>query len=1057
MGTHLHIFMGKVRLSLIFAVAFLFSGISYAQVNWVGSVSSDYFNVNNWSDPTINFSAIGNTDLVITGPNPCLHKGGSSSSGFQPKSITVNSDALFTVKGILYPFAANYLNGTIIVDSAVADFNVRTSTSAPNTYIGRDAPSTFMLKNGKFSTRGILNIGYGDINGVATVTVSGGTMTSGTHLNVANVNTGARATINITGGTVFVNNNLTIGTNGSIYISGLGLLKLAGDKQTSVNTYISNGKITCPVDKTLSVTYDGVNTSVTIAQNPNSMLTEYSSYVILKNSVLEARIDKGSGNIQSLKVNGKELCAVVNAVNPTRIGAYYDFTTSKGFETIFGATFLVKTDDPDLVDVSFKRPYKPGSNVTPCDADIHFVLKKDDPGLYTYSILEHPATYPAFDLGSWRQVLWIASDPANTNNYLCERIYADASRNWEMPSLYDFSQASPTGIPEIVKLNTGVRAGKYDGKYEFSTPFYENPVWGHASNKNSVGTWFVNGSLEYFNEGPTFHDLNAAAGIIHSCMNGVHYNATGFNVAEGEYWTKIYGPYLIYGSSKATGDENWADAKARAVTEKAQWPYSWLTNTPQYPLANERGTISGKFIINDPFKTTVKGQNAWVGVTILSSDANGQFQFEEKNYHYWVKTDANGDFSIPNVRPGTYSFFGFSDGVTGNYTQANVVVTANTTTALGNVTWNIARDKGNLLWEIGYPNRKADEYKLGDFDYCEGHVQEKFRETFPEIIEYDVAGKDWANKLCYAHTGYPNTTGGQGQWKWRLNFTLPSGIPTTGNATLTIAYASSDHAQQWLYVNNESSYFSAYYPENGGGNAFLRQTNYAKYSVKTISIPMSRFKVGANTITLLMPSTSSTVNHVMYDYISLEAPVVLPVSLVSYDAVAENAHVKLNWVTASEKDNARFEVEHSMDGVNYKVVAKVKGAGTTQQTQKYTAIDPNPQPGNNYYRLIQFDHNGIASEQGVQVVKVNNLSASNVSVYPNPSEGVFNVSIPGYEGDDVSVAIHDLLGKLVYSGTLSSSSKSSIVVNLGFKPAAGNYIIKIKNNSVNVSRQITFR
>jgi hypothetical protein len=162
-----------------------------------------------------------------------------------------------------------------------------------------------------------------------------------------------------------------------------------------------------------------------------------------------------------------------------------------------------------------------------------------------------------------------------------------------MPSLYDFANASPTGIAEIIKLNTGVRAGKYDGKYEYSTPLWEAPAYGHASDVNNIGTWMVFGSHEYFSEGPTYHDLNAAAGIIHVCMNGVHYNTGGINVPQGEHWRKMYGPYLIYFSDKATGDSNWIDARQRATAEKAQWPYSWLQH-PEYPQADngERFPVS---------------------------------------------------------------------------------------------------------------------------------------------------------------------------------------------------------------------------------------------------------------------------------------------------------------------------------------------------------------------------------------------------------------------------------------------------------------------------------
>ena len=240
----------------------------------------------------------------------------------------------------------------------------------------------------------------------------------GTDLYIAN-SSGTSAQLNITGGAVYIPRNLTIGTGGAIFISGIGLISVTGDKTTVINDYIAAGKITCSAGKTLSVVFDGTNTVVSIPQDPNSMLREYPTYVVLKNSVLEAVIDKSTSNITSLKVNGVE---TLNTVGTSRTGTYYDFTTSYGFETIFGATFSVKRDEADIVDISFKRPYAPGSNVTPCDADIHYVLKKDDAGLYTYSILEHKSEYPAFDLGSWRQVMWIAPDANNSDKSLCEKI-----------------------------------------------------------------------------------------------------------------------------------------------------------------------------------------------------------------------------------------------------------------------------------------------------------------------------------------------------------------------------------------------------------------------------------------------------------------------------------------------------------------------------------------------------------------------------------------------------------------------------------------------------------
>jgi protein-L-isoaspartate O-methyltransferase len=40
-----------------------------------------------------------------------------------------------------------------------------------------------------------------------------------------------------------------------------------------------------------------------------------------------------------------------------------------------------------------------------------------------------------------------------------------------------------------------------------------------------------------------------------------------------------------------------------------------------------------------------------------------------------------------------------------------------------------------------------------------------------------------------------------------------------------------------------------------------------------VSIPFSKLKAGDNVITLVMASTQAWVNHLMYDYISLEAAI----------------------------------------------------------------------------------------------------------------------------------------------------------------------------------------
>src|ERR1700738_5030409 len=116
-------------------------------------------------------------------------------------------------------------------------------------------------------------------------------------------------------------------------------------------------------------------------------------------------------------------------------------------------------------------------------------------------------------------------------------------------------------------------------------------------------------------------------------------------------------------SSPPSADDCWTDAKAKAQTQQAAWPYSWLTTDSHYPQDSERGTASGTFMVNDALKPSVSGANAWVG--LAQPDAGGNWQDESKRYQYWVQADSGGTFSIPHVRPGDSTLYAFVTGAVG--------------------------------------------------------------------------------------------------------------------------------------------------------------------------------------------------------------------------------------------------------------------------------------------------------------------------------------------------------------------------------------------------------
>ena len=588
------------------------------------------------------------------------------------------------------------------------------------------------------------------------------------------------------------------------------------------------------------------------------------STVTLANGIVTAVIETTSARVTSLRYRGHEL---ISQRGRHRM-IYFFVVGDHNYEIASPCVASITRQTPDLVDISCKRVYSPqNTNQHPWDLDTHFVLRRGASGLYVYSIANHPASYPDLNIG---QYLMIWPVPYDAGNAALEKIYVDDARHWQLPAAEDFGDDSKTGIAEIARLNRGLWKGRYDCKYMYNAEYWNLGCWGFASDRNRLGAWVVFGSHEYFNDGPTMADLTSATSLLHVMFNMNHYGGKGINVPRGEAWQKIYGPLLLYGNSGADGDACWGDARRQADAEKSAWPYDWLQNGSVYPLKEARGTVAGRFVVQDSLKPDVNGGRAWIG--LAQPDPGGNWQHDNKRYQYWTQTDSRGNFSLPNVRPGAYTLYAFTTGAVGEFSRTNVTVSANDTTALGDVAWRVPHSGASIAWEIGVPDRTAKEFRHGD-DYFQPYLWNKFPGEFSNPLEYTVGVSDWSKDWNYAHCGYP--VGEKwSPWKWRIHFNLAS-LPSAGSATLTLAYASSYYGRTEIYVNDESKLLGEIIrPTEDGGNALIREGIHAKYSTQQVAIPVSLLRKGTNTITLIQGGGRSdrAFFHVMYDYLSLELP-----------------------------------------------------------------------------------------------------------------------------------------------------------------------------------------
>lgn len=138
--------------------------------------------------------------------------------------------------------------------------------------------------------------------------------------------------------------------------------------------------------------------------------------------------------------------------------------------------------------------------------------------------------------------------------------------------------------------------------------------------------------------------------------------------------------------------------------------------------------------------------------------------------------------------------------------------------------------------------------------------------------------------------------------------------------------------------------------------------------------------------------------------------ITLPVNISSFTTTLVNGESLLKWQTASEQNSNRFTVQYSTDASNWQHIGMVMAAGQSQSVLDYQFIHPYPQPGNNYYRLMQTDIDG--REQISSVNKIVIGKSNNLKLYPNPAGQWAELRLP--KAGPATVSLYNVSGQQVY-------------------------------------------
>ncbi|ORX86678.1 hypothetical protein BCR32DRAFT_289867 [Anaeromyces robustus] len=574
----------------------------------------------------------------------------------------------------------------------------------------------------------------------------------------------------------------------------------------------------------------------------------------LKNDYATVVIAKSSGFITSMKIGGNNQ----EFLNRSYIDA-------NGGKVYFAAKrSSVITNTSSHVEIAFYDTYDSKSGLA-LDWEVRYTMLSDTRGVYFALRHNHSASYPTTSFSEIRLVLRLKADIFNW-------LQVEDNVGRFMPSAADQNKCVEMGPKEACKLPNGEVIHKYD----YSIDMLKHNVHGFASQSTGLGCWFVSPSMEWKNGGAYNRDLSCHQGGSDSLqimyMAGSHYGAGDETINQGENWSKVYGPFLIYLNKANSVQASWNDAKDMATKEGKKWPYTF-TSIPGY--VKERGKVTGTLAINNPLTGTRLPLEDAV-VTLVQPESNTEPIPHQQWRHtsHWAHSlnGATPTFVIYAVVPGTYQLRAWAKGVVGEFILDQLVtVKAGEVTNLGKFTFNENRI-APITWEIGIPDRTAMEYRHGDH-FNQWGLYYEFEKDFPNSVNYYVGKSNYAKDWNYCQVSIPGSDGKYKGVPWNIYFNLNK-IPT-GTSVLRISIAASSSAALSIALNDGKAT-----PEVKDliDDACIRRDGIRGiYRELEFKFDPSAFKVGENKFTLYCRKiggyqTYYSFDGIMYDHIRLEAP-----------------------------------------------------------------------------------------------------------------------------------------------------------------------------------------
>ncbi|QHL88049.1 T9SS type A sorting domain-containing protein [Nibribacter ruber] len=151
----------------------------------------------------------------------------------------------------------------------------------------------------------------------------------------------------------------------------------------------------------------------------------------------------------------------------------------------------------------------------------------------------------------------------------------------------------------------------------------------------------------------------------------------------------------------------------------------------------------------------------------------------------------------------------------------------------------------------------------------------------------------------------------------------------------------------------------------------------------------------------------------------------LPVELVNFNATPTSLGAKLSWQTASEENNAYFEVQstNNLKSGDFQTLGRVETQNSNSNTLlSYDFLDTKTAKGTTvYYRLKQVDTDGTFEYSKVVSVNIKQGAKGQglVNVFPNPFKQQVNIEVEAEKAGALVATLYDATGQKVFAKSIS--------------------------------------